>query len=86
MMSTTTCKPFLVRVFSISFLTKATLVKITPWQARVTCGKRRCSIGLYLEQYSMFAQISEQIADAVWTLFAEAKTAGSHRPRHAAVR
>jgi hypothetical protein len=28
---------------------------------------------------SMFAQISGQIADAVWTLFAEAKTAGAHR-------
>ena len=36
--------------------------------------------------HSMFAQISEQIIDAVWTLFAESKTAGSHRPRHAAVR
>jgi site-specific recombinase XerC len=30
--------------------TRATLVKITPWQARVTCGKSRCSMGLYLEQ------------------------------------
>ena len=30
--------------------TNPTLSKITPWQARVRCGNRRCSIGLYFEQ------------------------------------
>src|SRR4030095_10432462 len=29
----------------------STVCKITPWQARVTCGNPRGSIGLYLEQY-----------------------------------
>lgn len=54
--------------------------------ARTTGLQALNQLGVFKLSYSTFAQISEQIIDAVWTLFAEAKTADSHRSRHAAVR
>ena len=44
-------RPVFVVVLSISFLTKSTETKTTPWQARVTWGNRRCSMGLYFDSY-----------------------------------
>lgn len=42
-------RPVVVSVLEMSCRTVANVRKITPRHARVTCGKSRCSIGLYFE-------------------------------------
>ena len=43
-------KPVFVAVLRINLTTVSKHSNITPWQARVTCEKKRRSIGLYFEQ------------------------------------
>src|SRR5208337_3119954 len=44
-------RPCFVLARAMAWLVTSVEVSSKPWHARVTCGKKRCSMGLYFEQY-----------------------------------